>query len=210
MKCLPSWARPARERARLLGILSGLDTPTDGQVFINGREITHLSESKLASVRNREIGYVFQTFNLIATLSAEENVELPVQLNRESHFHPGKRAREVLASVGLTERRKHRPAELSGGEQQRVAIARALVNDPAVIFADEPTGNLDSTNGAAVLDLLITLNRETGKSFVIVTHDPSIAQKCHRTVYMRDGELTTERTSVRVRSVEPAMIGATP
>jgi putative ABC transport system ATP-binding protein len=195
-------------KSTLLGIISGLDAPTSGQVFINGREITHLGESKLADVRNREIGYIFQTFNLVATLSAEENVELPVQLDRRSRFHPGKRAREVLASVGLTERRRHRPAELSGGEQQRVAIARALVNDPLVIFADEPTGNLDSVNGKAVFDLLADLNRQTGKSFVIVTHDASIARKCHRTVYMRDGQLLKERTAEP--SVQPEPVGATP
>jgi putative ABC transport system ATP-binding protein len=198
-------------KSTLLGIISGLDSPTDGQVFINGREITNLSESKLASVRNREIGYVFQTFNLVATLSAEENVELPVQLDHGSRFHPSKRAREVLASVGLAERRKHRPAELSGGEQQRVAIARALANDPLVIFADEPTGNLDSVNGKAVFDLLVELNRQTGKSFVIVTHDPSIAQRCHRTLYMRDGLLLTERTAhASAPSAQTETIGATP
>jgi putative ABC transport system ATP-binding protein len=201
-------------KSTLLGIISGLDAPTAGQVFINGREITNLSENKLADVRNREIGYVFQTFNLVATLSAEENVELPVQLDRRSRFHPGKRAREVLASVGLAERRKHRPAELSGGEQQRVAIARALVNDPLVIFADEPTGNLDSVNGAAIFTLLTELNRQTRKSFVIVTHDPSIARKCHRIVYMRDGQMVTEpmaRPGVpMVPSAGTELVGATP
>jgi putative ABC transport system ATP-binding protein len=185
-------------KSTLLGIISGLDTATSGQVFIKGQEITHLSESALAEVRNREIGFVFQTFNLIETLSAEENVELPIQLDRRSRFNPSKRAREVLHSVGLGHRMHHRPSQLSGGEQQRVAIARALVNDPTVIFADEPTGNLDSAKGEAIMQLLLELNRETGKTFIIVTHDPNVAAQCHTTLFMRDGQFVTERTTVPV------------
>jgi putative ABC transport system ATP-binding protein len=187
-------------KSTMLGIISGLDTATSGQVFINGQEITHLSESALAEVRNRAIGFVFQTFNLIETLSAQENVELPIQLDPRSRFNPSKRAREVLESVGLGERRHHRPSQMSGGEQQRVAIARALVNDPAVIFADEPTGNLDSTNGEAVMKLLKELNRETGKTFIIVTHDPNVAAQCHGTLFMRDGRFVMERSQLPAKA----------
>jgi putative ABC transport system ATP-binding protein len=184
-------------KSTLLGVISGLDVASSGQVFINGREITHLSESALASVRNREIGFVFQTFNLVDTLSAEENVELPLQLDPHSRFNPRQRARQILASVGLEQRARHRPTQLSGGEQQRVAVARALANDPSVIFADEPTGNLDTANGHAVIELLKQLNRDTGKTLVIVTHDPNIAAQCHRTVYIVDGLLATEREFVQ-------------
>jgi putative ABC transport system ATP-binding protein len=183
-------------KSTLLGVISGLDVASGGQVFINGREITRLSESALASVRNQEIGFVFQTFNLVDTLSAEENVELPLQLDPRRRFNPRKRAREILAQVGLTQRARHRPNQLSGGEQQRVAVARALANDPSVIFADEPTGNLDTGNGHAIIELLKQLNRDTGKTFIIVTHDPNVAAQCHRTVYMVDGRLATERELV--------------
>lgn len=182
-------------KSTLLGIISGLDTATAGRVFINGREITHLRESDLAAVRNREIGFIFQTFNLVATLSALENVELPVQLDPHARFDPSKRAHDMLELVGLGDRLHHRPAQMSGGEQQRVAIARALVNDPSVLFGDEPTGNLDSANGEAVMALLKDLNRTTGKTVIIVTHDPNVGAQCHRTVFMRDGQIVTERTA---------------
>jgi putative ABC transport system ATP-binding protein len=183
-------------KSTLLGIISGLDSATSGQVFINGREITNLSEGHLATVRNQEIGFIFQTFNLVSTLSALENVELPIQLDPHPRFNASKRAREVLEAVGLGDRIHHRPAQLSGGEQQRVAIARALANDPTVLFGDEPTGNLDSANGEAVMSLLMELNRTTGKSVIIVTHDPNVGAQCHRTVFVRDGQLTTERVTV--------------
>jgi putative ABC transport system ATP-binding protein len=183
-------------KSTLLGIISGLDSATNGQAFINGREITHLGENALADVRNREIGFIFQTFNLVEILSAQENVELPIQLDARARFKPARRARELLELVGLAGRAHHRPNAMSGGEQQRVAIARALVNDPSVIFADEPTGNLDSANGLAILALMKRLNEETGKSFVIVTHDPNVAAQCHRTLFMRDGKFVTERRAV--------------
>jgi putative ABC transport system ATP-binding protein len=176
-------------KSTLLGCLSGLDTVTDGQVFINGTDITRLGENALAAVRNEHVGFVFQTFNLISTLSAQENVELPVLLGGHSAFTPSKRARELLDIVGLTARRKHRPAQMSGGEQQRVAIARALANDPEILFADEPTGNLDSFNGEAVMNLLTHLKQQMGKTLIIVTHDSRIAQRCDRTVHMQDGRL---------------------
>ncbi|GAC1469104.1 MAG: ABC transporter ATP-binding protein [Chloroflexota bacterium] len=174
-------------KSTLLGCLSGLDTVSEGQVIINGTDITRLNENALARVRNENIGFVFQTFNLIGTLSAQENVELPILLNGHSAFDPSKRAKELLDIVGLSHRRKHRPSQLSGGEQQRVAVARALANDPEVIFGDEPTGNLDSTNGEAVMALLTDLKNSTGKTLILVTHDARIADRCDRRVFMQDG-----------------------
>src|SRR5947209_6207827 len=182
-------------KSTLLGCMSGLDTVTGGRVVINGTDITRLGENALASVRNRNIGFVFQTFNLIGTLTAQENVELPILLNGKSKVDPSKRARELLDLVGLSHRRKHRPTQMSGGEQQRVAVARALANDPEVIFGDEPTGNLDSKNGEAVMRLLTDLKQQTGKTLILVTHDPNIAARCDRTVNMQDGNLTTEGVS---------------
>ena len=179
-------------KSTLLGCLSGLDTVSEGQIFIAGTEITRLSENRLASVRNREIGFVFQTFNLISTLSAQENVELPILLHGRGGFNAKDRARELLDLVGLSQRRGHRPGQMSGGEQQRVAIARALANDPPIIFGDEPTGNLDSANGEAVMNLLTRLNSELRKTLILVTHDPRIAARCSRTVTMRDGRLATQ------------------
>jgi putative ABC transport system ATP-binding protein len=179
-------------KSTLLGCLSGLDTVTSGRVIINGIDITNLSENALATVRNRNIGFVFQTFNLIGTLTAQENVELPILLNGKSKVDPSKRARELLDLVGLSHRRKHRPTQMSGGEQQRVAVARALANDPDIIFGDEPTGNLDSKNGEAVMRLLTDLKQQTGKTLILVTHDPNIAARCDRTVNMQDGNLTSE------------------
>jgi putative ABC transport system ATP-binding protein len=176
-------------KSTLLGCISGLDNVTAGQIVVNGTDITHLGENGLAGVRNQNIGFVFQTFNLINTLSAQENVELPVLLNPNARFNASKRAKELLNVVGLSHRRKHRPSQMSGGEQQRVAIARALANDPEIIFGDEPTGNLDSFNGEAVMNLLTHLKQQMGKTLVLVTHDPRIAERCDRTVYMHDGHL---------------------
>jgi putative ABC transport system ATP-binding protein len=175
-------------KSTLLGVLSGLDTVTDGKVAINGVDITDLGENALASIRNEHIGFVFQTFNLVNTLSAQENVELPMLLGGKIK-KPSERARELLDLVGLSHRRKHRPSQMSGGEQQRVAIARALANDPAIVFGDEPTGNLDSYNGELVMNLLTDLKERMGKTLVLVTHDPRIADRCDRTVVMRDGLL---------------------
>jgi putative ABC transport system ATP-binding protein len=179
-------------KSTLLGCMSGLDTVTGGRVVINGTDITRLGENALASVRNRNIGFVFQTFNLIGTLSAQENVELPIMLDGHARFNPAKRARELLDLVGLSHRRGHRPTQMSGGEQQRVAIARALANDPEVIFGDEPTGNLDSANGEAIMALLTDLKHRTGKTLILVTHDPRIAERCDRAVHMQDGRFVGE------------------
>jgi putative ABC transport system ATP-binding protein len=177
-------------KSTFLGCISGLDTVTSGSVTINGIDITHMGENALATVRNRNIGFVFQTFNLINTLSAQENVELPILLDPHARFNAAKRATELLDLVGLSHRRKHRPGQMSGGEQQRVAIARALANDPEVLFGDEPTGNLDSFNGEAVMKLLTDLKEQTGKTLILVTHDPRIAARCDRTVTLQDGVLT--------------------
>jgi putative ABC transport system ATP-binding protein len=177
-------------KSTLLGLLGGLDTPTTGRVEVDGLDITDMSENQLADIRSTKIGFVFQTFNLIPTLTALENVALPAQFARSRNkVKPMRRARELLAMLGLGDRLKHRPAELSGGEQQRVAIARAMVNQPALILADEPTGNLDSASGERVLEALEQVRRETGTTLVMVTHDPSVAACAGRTFQLRDGQI---------------------
>jgi putative ABC transport system ATP-binding protein len=175
-------------KSTLLGIIAGLDNPSSGQVLLDGVDVTHLSEGKLAGVRNQKIGMVFQAYNLIPTLTAQENVEVPLYVGK----HPGSpsvRAKELLALVGLSHRLSHRPGQLSGGEQQRVAIARALATDPAIVIADEPTGNLDAKNGTKVLELIALLRAQTGKTFIIATHDPAIASRTDRTLRIVDGLL---------------------
>ena len=175
-------------KSTLLGIIAGLDNPTTGQVFIDGVEITRMQESRLAAVRNQKIGMVFQAFNLIPTLTAQENVEVPLYVGK----HPGSpsaRARELLTLVGLEHRLHHRPTQLSGGEQQRVAIARALATDPAFVIADEPTGNLDAKNGENVLTLIARLREQTGKTFIIATHDPNVASHADRAIRIVDGRV---------------------
>ena len=175
-------------KSTLLGLLGGLDTPTSGRVEVDSLDITDMNESQLADVRSAKIGFVFQTFNLIPTLTALENVALPAQFARSrSKVKPTRRARELLTTVGLGDRLKHRPAELSGGEQQRVALARAMVNQPALILADEPTGNLDSASGEGILEALEQMRRETGTTLVVVTHDPSVAARADRVLQLHDG-----------------------
>src|SRR5438874_10242139 len=161
-------------KSTLLGIIAGLDNPTSGQVLIDGVDITRMSERQLAGVRNRKIGMVFQAYNLIATLTAQENVEVPLYVGKHQRS-PSARAKELLELVGLSHRLRHRPNQLSGGEQQRVAIARALSTDPALVIADEPTGNLDAKNSENVLNLIAFLRKQTGKTFIIATHDPVVA-----------------------------------
>jgi putative ABC transport system ATP-binding protein len=175
-------------KSTLLGIIAGLDNPTNGQVLIDDVDITRMTESRLAAVRNSKIGMVFQAFNLIPTLTAQENVEIPLYVGK----HPGSpstRARELLTLVGLAHRLNHRPNQLSGGEQQRVAIARALVADPALVIADEPTGNLDARNGENVLKLITELRAQTGKTFIIATHDPVVASHADRAIRIVDGKI---------------------
>jgi putative ABC transport system ATP-binding protein len=173
-------------KSTLLGIIAGLDNPTTGQVLIDGVDITRMSEGKLAVVRNSKIGMVFQAFNLIPTLTAQENVEVPLYVGKHKGS-PSARAQELLALVGLSHRLNHRPNQLSGGEQQRVAIARALATDPAFVIADEPTGNLDARNGENVLELIAQLREQTGKTFIIATHDPVVASHADHSIRIVDG-----------------------
>ena len=174
-------------KSTLLGLLGGLDTPTAGKVEIGGVDITHMSENRLADIRNRKIGFVFQFFNLIPTLNALENVELPIQFSGNGNHNPRRRAEELLSLVDLGDRLKHRPGQLSGGEQQRVAIARALANSPDLILADEPTGNLDTATGQTVLQALLDVRRETGTTLIIVTHDTNVGGLADRVLTMQDG-----------------------
>ena len=180
-------------KSTLLGIIAGLDNPTSGQVLIDGVDITRMSEGRLAEVRNRKIGMVFQAFNLIPTLTAQENVEVPLYVGKHSGS-PSERARELLGLVGLSHRLGHRPTQMSGGEQQRVAIARALASDPAFVIADEPTGNLDASNGEKVLQLIAYLREQTGKTFIIATHDPVVASHADRSIRIVDGRIASIAT----------------
>jgi putative ABC transport system ATP-binding protein len=176
-------------KSTLLGLIGGLDKPTSGTIEIDGVDITRMSEGQLTEVRNEKIGFIFQFFNLIPTLTALENVSLPIQFARKPNFNPDKRARELLAMLGLEDRLRHRPAELSGGQQQRVAIARALANNPPLLLADEPTGNLDTESGATVLDTLEQIRQEAGTTVVIVTHDPDLAERTDRVMTLVDGRI---------------------
>jgi len=181
-------------KSTLLGLLAGLDTPTSGGVLLNGTAISYLPEDKLAQVRGRTIGFVFQSYQLIPTLTALENVLLPYELNAGSDGL--ERAKNLLASVGLTDRMHHYPVQLSGGEQQRVALARAFILKPPIVLADEPTGNLDTTNGQHVLDLLLELNRNEKTTLVLVTHDAAIAAYANRRIVLRDGLVITDEAIV--------------
>jgi len=177
-------------KSTLLGLLGGLDTPTSGRVIVDGLDITDMNENQLADVRSTRIGFVFQTFNLIPALTALENVALPAQFARSrDKVKPTRRARELLTMLGLGDRLKHRSAELSAGEQQRVAIARAMVNQPVLILADEPTGNLDSASGERVLEALEQIQRETGTTLVVVTHAPNVAARADRVLQLHDGQI---------------------
>ncbi len=173
-------------KSTLLGIIAGLDNPTSGEVFIDGINITRMGDSQLAKVRNQKIGMVFQAFNLIPTLTAQENVEIPLYVGK----HPGSasdRAKELLTLVGLEHRLRNRPNQLSGGEQQRVAVARALAANPAIIIMDEPTGNLDQRNSDNILEMIRDLRAKTGTTFIIATHDPKVASSADRSIRIVDG-----------------------
>ncbi len=178
-------------KSTLLGIIAGLDNPTSGRVLIDGIDITKMGESQLAKVRNAKIGMVYQAFNLIPTLTAQENVEAPLYVGK----HPGRpsdRAKEILELVGLGHRLRNRPNQLSGGEQQRVAVARALATDPAIVIMDEPTGNLDQKNSENVLAMVRDLRDRTGKTFIIATHDPNVAASAQRAIRIVDGLIAND------------------
>jgi putative ABC transport system ATP-binding protein len=185
--------RSGSGKSTLMHLLGGLDRPTSGRLLIDGRDVAGLSPPEMAELRNRTIGFVFQSFHLLTRTSAVENVALPLIYAGVRAGERRRRAAEVLERVGLGHRLHHRPNQLSGGEQQRVAIARALVTEPAVLLADEPTGNLDTSNGQAVLALLEELNAERGVALVIVTHDGEVAARATREVTMRDGAIVAER-----------------
>jgi putative ABC transport system ATP-binding protein len=180
-------------KSTLMNVLGCLDRPTSGEYILDGEKVSGLNDDQLASIRNRKIGFVFQSFNLLQRTSALANVELP--LSYANLPNDGRhRAAEALQAVGLGNRMKHRPAELSGGEQQRVAIARALVNEPAILMADEPTGNLDSKAGQGIMDLLLSLNHERNTTLIIITHDQKIAAQTQRTIRLRDGEVEEKKS----------------
>ncbi len=177
-------------KSTLLGIIGGLDSPTEGKIEIDGVDITKMNEGQLTDIRNQKIGFVFQFFNLIPTLTALENVALPVEFAQVRRHQPFNRAKELLDMLGLGGRFHHRPNELSGGQQQRVAIARALANDPPILLADEPTGNLDTHSGETVLQALNTIRDEGGTTVVLVTHDQSLATQMDRVLTLVDGRIT--------------------
>ncbi len=174
-------------KSTLLGILAGLDVPTAGKVWLNGDDLFALEEDGRAALRQTSVGFVFQSFLLLPNLTALENVMLPLELAGKGQIE--KRASEMLSRVGLAERLRHYPKQLSGGEQQRVAIARAFVTQPKILFADEPTGNLDSVTGERVIELLFELNREQGTTIVLVTHDDALARRCHRLLHIDAGRI---------------------
>jgi len=174
-------------KSTAMNLIGCLDIPTKGTVYLDGQDISKLGESELAQIRGRKIGFIFQQFNLINTLSALQNVMLPMMFQGISVSERRKRAAELLTMVGLNDRMHHKPKELSGGQQQRVAIARALAVDPDVVLGDEPTGNLDSKTGVSVMDFLKRLHREKGKTIVMVTHDDNLARKAQRIEYLKDG-----------------------
>ena len=179
-------------KSTLLGLLAGLDTPTSGRIILDGDDITGLNEDRMALLRGRKVGFVFQSYHLLPTLTAEENVLLPYELMGGNGKDGPKRARDLLESVGLLDRRDHYPIQLSGGEQQRVALARAFMVRPPILLADEPTGNLDTENGQHVLELLISLNQREKTTLVLVTHDAALSARASRRITLRDGRIVSD------------------
>jgi putative ABC transport system ATP-binding protein len=189
-------------KSTLMNLIGCLDSPTQGQYWLNGHLVSELDDDQLARIRNKEIGFVFQTFNLLARASALHNVELPLIYNGTPSAERLQRAKAALAAVNLEQRMDHRPNELSGGQRQRVAIARALINRPSIILADEPTGNLDSKTGDEIMALFDELH-SGGNTIVLVTHEPDIAEYAHRVVTIRDGVIASDHPSSRVRAAAP-------
>ncbi len=186
-------------KTTLLGLCAGLDRPSDGTIDLCGSRLNNLSEDELSRLRNREVGFIFQTFQLIPTLTAVENVMVPAELQGASNVRP--RAEELLEQVGLGDRQTHYPTQLSGGEQQRVAIARAFINRPTILFADEPTGNLDAETGGTIEDLIFDLNRTAGTTLMVVTHDHELAARTGRVIKLRGGNVVSdEATTSSIRS----------
>jgi len=181
-------------KSTLLNMIGALDRPTSGKVFINGTDLSQLNDNQIADVRNTEIGFIFQFFNLIPRMDAQKNIELPMAIKGISRGQRKRRALTLLDLVGLADRADHKPSQLSGGEQQRVAIARALANEPNILLADELTGNLDSKTGEEIMILLRQLNEEEGKTFILITHDPMVAQNTDRLVSFKDGVIEGEKT----------------
>lgn len=182
-------------KSTLLGLLAGLDRPTTGSIQFNGTSLTELGEDELACLRREKIGVVFQSFHLIPTLTAFENVKVPLELRGDLDADP--QALRLLEEVGLSDRKDHYPVQLSGGEQQRVAIARAFIGRPALLLADEPTGNLDTANGQRVIELLLRFHRDQGSTLVLVTHDPTLAVHADRILTLRDGRIVEDRKQAR-------------
>lgn len=181
-------------KSTLMNILGCLDRPTSGDYYLDGREVSKLEKDELAEIRGRKIGFVFQSFNLLGRTSARANVELPMIYNNAGSADRARRAEEALEKLGLSGRESHFPSQLSGGQQQRVAIARAIVNDPGIILADEPTGNLDTETSGEIMDIFRDLNGQ-GKTIVMITHEPDIAENAGRVIVFKDGEIIEERTS---------------
>jgi putative ABC transport system ATP-binding protein len=179
-------------KSTLMNILGCLDRPTQGEYFLSGENVAQMDDDELAQVRNQRVGFIFQSFNLLPRASALSNVELPLRYAGAPAGERRTRATAALTAVGLEDRMNHRPQELSGGQQQRVAIARALVNDPSIIMADEPTGNLDSRSGSEIMDLLLRLNQERGVTLILVTHDAAIAGRMGRAIHIRDGQVEAQ------------------
>jgi len=191
-------------KSTLLHIIAGIDRPTNGQCFVQGIDVTRLNESELADWRNQNVGFVFQTFNLIPVLTAFENVELPLLLTRLAGRERRKRVLTALELVGLADRARHLPKQLSGGQEQRAAIARALVTDPSLVVADEPTGNLDSQSAQEVLTILQALSRSAGKTVIMVTHDPKAAAFGSRSIHLEKGELANGDTGLATPRLQQA------
>lgn len=196
--------RSGSGKSTLLNMLGCLDRPTSGQVIIDGTDVAKASKAQLPKIRREKIGFVFQHFNLLPTLTALENVMLPLKYSGVSMGDRKTRAMEALKQVGLDHRANHRPAEMSGGEQQRASVARAIVTKPAIVLGDELTGELDSKTSHAVIELLRRFNRETKQTFVLVTHDPAVAEQTDRVVHLMDGKVESEEVHVRALTMEPA------